>query len=217
MFMQNFLNSIRALRPSDWMKVIDWIAFDSFLGLFVLAGSTGRLNEAAFFLAMTLATSAHAICIVIHRRYLALRGLLPQLPLSRIGASNEILTYGKSLQLPSIDVLLYLALFFLGYAATIFWFPAFLLLMPLYAVTVVLDSIVIREFAPVHVGRLTGTPWMVLITLQPISYFPLVLGNTTLVDSRFSGLIPATLWILQLVLLASLLHFQRAAIPSRSS
>ena len=216
MSLQTVIGSIHALRPLDWLKVAGWIAFMSFLALFALSGSMGRLNEASFFLAMTLSTSAHAVCTTIHRRYLALRGLLPQLPLSRIGGSSEILTYDRSLELPLIDVFLYLGLFSIGYVATIFWFPSFLVLMPLYAATVLLDSRIIRKLVPVRVGRFTETPWMVLITHQPISYLPLVLGNTTTLEPRISALFPATLWILQATFLATLLHFQRAAPPSRA-
>ncbi len=147
MSLQEVRNSILALRPSDWLKVADWIALTSFLTLFASSGSAGRLGEASFFLAMALSTSAHAVCTTIHRRYLALHGRLPDPPLSRIGAATEILTYRASLQAPLIDLLLYLALFFLGFAATVFWFLSPLVLAPLYATTVIVDSRIVRTVA----------------------------------------------------------------------
>ncbi len=206
MSLQEVRNSILALRPSDWLKVADWIALTSFLTLFVSSGSAGRLGEASFFLAMALSTSAHAVCTTIHRRYLALHGRLPDPPLSRIGAASEILTYRASLQVPLIDLLLYLALFFLGFAATVFWFLSPLVLAPLYATTVIVDSRIVRTVAQTPGSRLTGKSWMVLITLQPASYLPLVIGNTFPVDPRFFVVVSATFMISQLGFLASLLR-----------
>ncbi len=206
MSLHEVMNSVQALRPSDWVKVADWVAFTCFLALFASSGSVGRLGEASFFLAMTLSTSAHAVCTTIHRRYLALHGRLPDPPLSRIGAASEILTYRTTLQVPLVDLLLYLALFFLGFAATVFWFPSPLLLAPLYATTIIVDSRIVRTIAQTSASRLTGRSWIVLITLQPASYLPLVIGNTFPVDPRFFVVVSATLLILQLAFLASLLH-----------
>lgn len=197
----------------DWIKIIDWTVFLLFLTTFFLILPTERFSQASFLLAMALSTGAHATCQVIYRRHLAYRGLLQQVPLANIGASTEILVYETSLHAPSIDILLYLSLFALGYGATIFWLPSPFLLSQLYALTIFGNARLVRRLPSSHPVHERDT-WILLIILQPLSYLPTVIASALPQGSSLLAIAFLAFWALQLGFFVGLLLIQRPARPA---
>ncbi len=170
-------------------------------------------------IAAVLASLAHPVCSVIHRRHLAVRGELRDLPLSRLGLSEQAVMYRSSLGNPLVDLALYLALFGFGFFACFFWYPFVVILPAVYAATIAANMKVARRASAGRASRRTMA-WMLLMIFQPVTSVPALIPQVRAIPSDslvWLGLALA-FWAAFFVVLALLLflHLPDAARGSSS-
>ncbi len=197
------------LSPSDVMKLTGMLVVLATFGGFALAVSRFQESLVLPLLAAVLWGLAHATCGVVHRRYLALRGRLPRVPFSRIGAVEEHFLYDTLLNQPVVDILAYLFLFALGFFALLFWEPSILVLPVVYATTLYVDQRIIAIPRQSPSNDRSDLIWSSLLILQPLVGVLLIVSNQ--VYAKTYGILApiagGAFWLLTAVTFGLLLFF----------